>query len=242
MPEITIDAETGRKPGTRPAGRLRREGKIPGVIYGHGIEPIPVAVDGRELRAALSTDAGVNALLSMKVDGASHLAMARVIQRHPVRHNVTHVDFQVVRRDEVMSVEVPLTLVGEAAAVHRDDGVVAQEMHSLTVRATPDRIPNHVEVDISGLEVGTTIRVQDLRLPAGVSTDVDPEAAIVVGQPPQAAAEIAAVEAEAAEGEAAAEAEGAEAAGEAAPEQAEGGAAEESGPGAAAEGGAAPEA
>ncbi|HET6811548.1 MAG TPA: 50S ribosomal protein L25 [Acidimicrobiales bacterium] len=238
MPEITIVADTGRTPGTRPAARLRREGKIPGVIYGHGIDPIPVAVDGRDLRAALSTDAGVNALLSMNVDGQSHLTMARVIQRHPVRHTVVHVDFQIVRRDEVMSVDVPVTLVGEAEAVHRDDGVVAQELYSLTVNATPDRIPHALEVDISALEVGATIRVGDLKLPAGVSTDVDPEAAVVVGQPPQAAAEIAAVEAEEAEAEAEAAAtpEGAEAAGEAA---AEGG---EAGQGAEAESGAAPEA
>ena len=239
MPEITIVADTGRRPGTRPAARLRREGKIPGVIYGHGIDPIAVAVDGRDLRAALSTDAGVNALLSMKVDGQSHLTMARVIQRHPVRHTVIHVDFQIVRRDEVMSVEVPLTLVGEAGAVHRDDGVVAQELYSLTVKATPDRIPHAIEVDISALEVGTTIRVGDLTMPAGVSTEVDPEAPVVVGQPPQAAAEMAAVEAEAGAEEAAAPAEGAapEAGGEAA--GAEGA---EAGQGAEAEGGAAPEA
>ena len=236
MPEITIVAETGRSPGSRSTGRLRREGKVPGVIYGHGIDPIPVAVDGRELRAALSTDAGVNALLSMSVDGASHLTMARVIQRHPVRHTVTHVDFQVVRRDEVMSVDVQVNLVGDADAVHRDDGVVAQELYSLTVKATPDRIPHAIEVDISGLEVGSTIRVQDLSLPAGVTTDVDPEAAVVVGQPPQAAAEIAAVEEEAAEAAAEGEAQ--------APAAAEAGeaAAEEPAAGAEAEGGAASEA
>ena len=237
MPEITIVADTGRRPGTRPATRLRREGKIPGVIYGHGIAPIPVAVDGRDLRAALSTDAGVNALLSLSVDGQSHLTMARVIQRHPVRHTVIHVDFQIVRRDEVMSVEVQVTLTGDAEAVHRDDGVVAQEMYSLTVKATPDRIPHSIEVDISALEVGSTIRVGDLRLPPGVSTDVDPEVPVVVGQPPQAAAEIAAAEAEAAEAEA-----GQEAA--ASPESASEAAGEtgaEAGPGADAESGAASE-
>src|SRR5579884_1914939 len=186
MPEITILADTGRKPGTRPAARLRGEGKIPGVVYGHGVDPIVVAVDGRELRAALSTDAGVNALLSLKVEGTSHLTMARVIQRHPVRHTVVHVDFQIVRRDEVMSVEVPVVLVGDATAVHREDGVVNQELHALTVNATPDRIPHNIEVDISELAVGSSIRVGDLRLPSGVSTDIDPETAIVVGQPPQA--------------------------------------------------------
>jgi large subunit ribosomal protein L25 len=199
MPDITIHAETGRPSGSRPSGRLRAQGKIPGVIYGHGIDPIAVAVDGRELRTALSTDAGLNALLSLEVGGTSHLTMARVIQRHPVRHTVTHVDFQIVRRDEVMSVEVPVNLVGEATAVHNDDGVVDLQLHTLTVKATPDRIPHAIDVDISSLEVGSTIRVGDLRLPSGVETDVDPESPVVVGQPPQAAAELAAIEAEAAE-------------------------------------------
>lgn len=200
MPEVKIVAETGRKTGSRASARLRHEGRVPGVIYGHGIEPISVAVDARELRHALSTDAGLNALLSLEVGGTSHLTMARVLQRHPVRHTLVHVDFQIVRRDEVMSVDVPLHLVGEAEAVSRDDGVVDQQLHTLTVKATPDRIPHTVEVDISGLEVGSTIRVGDIHLPAGVSTEVDLEAPVVVGQPPRAAAEAEVVEAEAAEG------------------------------------------
>ena len=221
MPEVKIVAETGRQTGSRASGRLRHEGRVPGVIYGHGIDPISVAVDARELRHALSTDAGLNALLSLEVDGTSHLTMARVLQRHPVRHTLVHVDFQIVRRDEVMSVDVPLHLVGEAQALNRDDGIVDQQLHTLTVNATPDRIPHGIEVDISALEVGSTIRVGDIRLPAGVSTDVDPEAPVVVGQPPQVevveAAEGEAVEtaagAEAAEGAEAGAAEGAEGSG-----------------------------
>ncbi|HUZ42855.1 MAG TPA: 50S ribosomal protein L25 [Acidimicrobiales bacterium] len=196
MPEVKIVAETGRRTGTRSSGRLRGEGRIPAVIYGHGIDPISIAVDARELRSALSTDAGLNALLSLDVDGTSHLTMARVLQRHPVRHTVMHVDFQIVRRDEVMSVEVQISLVGEADLVTRDNGVVDQQLHSLTVKATPDRIPHGIEVDISALEVGSTIRVADITLPSGVETDVDPEAPVVVGQPPQAAAEAEAMDAE----------------------------------------------
>jgi len=196
MPEVKIVAETGRRTGTRSSGRLRGEGRIPAVIYGHGIDPISIAVDARELRQALSTDAGLNALLSLDVDGTSHLTMARVLQRHPVRHTVMHVDFQIVRRDEVMSVEVQISLVGEADLVSRENGVVDQQLHSLTVKATPDRIPHGIEVDISALEVGSTIRVADISLPAGVETEVDPEAPVVVGQPPQAAAEAEAMDAE----------------------------------------------
>lgn len=182
MAEIQIVAETGRPPGTRASKRLRREGKIPGVVYGHGTDPIAVAVDARELRHALNTEAGVNAVVNLTIDGTSHLTMPRVLQRHPVRHNVTHVDFQIVNRDEVVSAEVPVNLVGEATAVYRADGVVEQAMFALTVQATPARIPSHVDIDISGLSVGESIRIGDLVLPDGVTTELDPEEAIVVAQ------------------------------------------------------------
>jgi large subunit ribosomal protein L25 len=212
VPEIALPVETGRVIGSRPAGRLRAAGKIPGVVYGHGLSPVSVAVEGRALRAALMTDAGLNALMSMQLDGTEHLVLARDIQRDPVKHKVIHVDFQIVRRDEVMSVDIPITITGEAEAVHREDGLVAQEIFSLTVNATPGNIPNSIEVDITELKVGDAIRVSDLNLPTGVTTDVDPEAAIVVGQPPQVVVEAEPVEGE--EGEAAAGEAGAEGAAE----------------------------
>lgn len=185
MAEITLPVESGRPIGSRSSGRLRAAGKIPGVVYGHGIDPLPVAVEARALRAALTTEAGLNALLNLEVDGASHLTLARELQRHPVRHNVTHVDFQIVRRDEVMSVDVPIILVGDAAEVHRGDGVVDQQVFSLTVQATPALIPNAIEIDVSELRIGDAVRVGDLSLPEGVSSEVDADVAIVIGQPPQ---------------------------------------------------------
>lgn len=185
MAEITLPVESGRPIGSRSSGRLRAAGKIPGVVYGHGIDPLPVAVEARALRAALTTEAGLNALLNLEVDGASHLTLARELQRHPVRHNVTHVDFQIVRRDEVMSVDVPIILVGDAAELHRGDGVVDQQVFSLTVQATPALIPNAIEIDVSELRIGDAVRVGDLSLPEGVSSEVDADVAIVIGQPPQ---------------------------------------------------------
>jgi len=215
MAEIQLVAETGRESGTRSSKRLRREGKIPGVVYGHGADPVSVAVDARELRLALNTEAGVNALVNLSIDGKNQLTMARVLQRHPVRNSVTHVDFQVVSRDEVMSAEVSFVLIGEAKKVTNNEGVVDQTLFTLTVHATPSAIPTHLDVDISDLSIGDAIRVGDLKLPKGVTTDVDPEEAIVVAQGAQtseldlipeadieALQELAdAVEAEAAEGE-----------------------------------------
>lgn len=185
MAEVTLAAEVGRPLGSRAARRLRRQGRIPGVIYGHGTEPLPVAVAARELRAALSGEAGVNQLLSLQTGSGTYLTIAREMQRHPVAHTVTHVDFVIVRRDEVISAEVPVVLVGEATEVQHGDGLVDQEMFTVTVRAMPANIPSALEVDVSGLTIGGHVRVSDLVLPEGVTTEVDPEAAIAIGQPPR---------------------------------------------------------
>jgi large subunit ribosomal protein L25 len=207
MPEITLVAEPRHRTGSRPSGRLRAAGKVPGVIYGHGLDPIAVAVDARELRHALNTDAGVNALLNLQVDGTSHLTLARDLQRDPVRNVVVHVDFLVVRRDEVVSADVPVVLTGDAIKVRQGDGVVDQQLFSLTVQATPAEIPASFEVDIGAIAIGDAIRVGDLRLPAGVTTDVDAEEPVVVGQGAQKVEAIEVAEAEVSEREQA-EAEG----------------------------------
>lgn len=202
MADITLLAEPGRSAGSRPSRRLRSTGRVPAVVYGHGIEPLTISVDSRELRAALGTKAGTRALLQLTVGKDQHLAMARHLQRHPVRHTVTHVDFQVVRRDELVTAEVPVVLVGTALAVHRADGMVDQEIQALPIKAKPADLPPHLEVDVSELVIGSAIRVGDLRLPAGVTTDIDSESVIVVAQPPRVAetAEAAAGEAIEAEG------------------------------------------
>jgi large subunit ribosomal protein L25 len=189
MDEVSLVADVGRVKGSSESRRLRRAGKVPAVLYGHGIEPIDVAVGSRELRAALTSDSGLNALISLDVDGKKHLAMARQLQRHPTRRSIDHVDFVIVRRDEVITAEVPVHLVGEAEAVERADGMVEQQMFALEVHAKPGDIPNAIEVDISGLTIGEAIRVADLKLPAGVSTEVDPEETIVAGASTRMAAE-----------------------------------------------------
>jgi len=180
MAEFTLVAEIGRTTGSAASRRLRQEGRIPATVYGHGLDARSVSVDARELRHALSGEAGLNQLLSLEIGSDSHLALARSLQRHPVRHTVVHVDFQVVRRDEVISADVPIVLVGEAKTVEQEKGIVEQQLTALTVHATPGRIPGHIEVDISALVVGEGIRVGDLPLPSGVSTDVSPDEVVVL--------------------------------------------------------------
>jgi large subunit ribosomal protein L25 len=203
--EVTLNAEIGRDLGSRSTRRLRLAGKIPGVIYGHGTDPVAVAVEGRELRIALSGESGSNTLLELKAGSDSYLTLARDMQRHPVKGTVIHVDFLIVRRDEVISTDVPISLVGEALEIQHGDGLVDQQLFSLTISAKPADIPSGLELDVSELIIGAALRVSDLVLPTGVTTDVDPESIVVTGQPPRQA-----VEAEAAEGAEAEAAEGAE--------------------------------
>ncbi|MGI8982928.1 MAG: 50S ribosomal protein L25 [Acidimicrobiales bacterium] len=210
MDEVSLVADVGRVKGSSESRRLRRAGKVPGVLYGHGIDPIDVAVGSRELRAALTSASGLNALISIDVGGTNHLAMARQLQRHPTRRTIDHVDFVIVRRDEIISAEVPVHLAGEADKVEKADGMVEHTMFSLMVHATPGDIPSSIEVDISDLAIGDVIRVGDLKLPPGVTTDVDPDDPIVAGATTRMAAEP--------EGEDAEPTAGADAGGEAAAE------------------------
>ncbi|MGH9263678.1 MAG: 50S ribosomal protein L25 [Acidimicrobiales bacterium] len=190
MEEVSLVADVGRVKGSAEARRLRAAGKVPAVLYGHGVEPLSVAVGSRDLRAALTGQSGLNALISLDVDGQRHLAMARQLQRHPVRRSIDHVDFVIVRRDEVVTAEVPVHLVGEAQSVERADGLVEQQVFSIEVHAKPADIPNAIEVDISGLSIGEVIRVGDLKLPAGVSIELDPEEPVVAGQASRVSAEV----------------------------------------------------
>jgi large subunit ribosomal protein L25 len=206
MAEITLVAEPGRATGSPESRRLRATGRIPAVVYGHGITAESVSVDARDFRAALSGDAGVNQLLSINVAGTDHLALARVLQRHPVRNTVIHIDFQVVSRTEVISADVPIILVGEAKDVERNRGVLEHTLQSLTIHARPGDIPNAIEVDITDLVIGDAVRVGDLKLPRGVTTDNDPEDPVVMAEASEVAAEAEELEAE----EAAAAAEAAE--------------------------------
>jgi large subunit ribosomal protein L25 len=144
MAEITLVAEAGREVGTRPARRQRASGRIPAVVYGNGVDAIAVTVVARDLRAALSTEAGLNALLSLDIAGKHYLTLARELQRHPVRGTLLHVDFQVVDPNREVTADVTIGLVGEAIELHRADGVLEQMLFVLPIKARPADIPSHL--------------------------------------------------------------------------------------------------
>jgi large subunit ribosomal protein L25 len=178
--ELVLTAETGRALGSRASRRIRRDNKVPGVLYGLDMPPVSFALDYSELRRVLTTDAGLNALIQIDVGGERQLSILKDIQRHPVRDEVLHIDFIRIDPNEELQVDVPLILEGDARKVTDESGMVDQTMFSLSVFASPRSIPNEIFVDISGLEINDSVRVSDLPLPSGVRTEVDPDEAVAV--------------------------------------------------------------
>jgi large subunit ribosomal protein L25 len=204
--DIILVAETGRPTGSPASRRLRATGKVPAVLYGRGAEPAPISIEWRDLRSALTTDKGLNALLTLKIGSKSTKAIVKEMQRHPVRRDVLHIDFLAVDVDKPITTDVPLVLEGEPEKVIRDDGVVEQIVNVLIVTAKPDAIPGHIAVDVSDLEIGQHITVGDLQLPADVTTETDPEETVVTAK----LTSLALAEEEEEEGEEGEEEEGAE--------------------------------
>lgn len=198
MAEYKIVAEPRTETGKGAARRLRREDKVPGVIYGHGTDPRHVALPSYDLLMALKTS---NVLISLEVGGKSELVIPKDVQRDTLRTGVLkHVDLLVVKRGEKVSVEVPIQVEGDLAP---GQNLLEHTLHALPVEAEATNIPESVTVSVEGLEAGATLLAKDVKLPAGVTLAVDGEDPVLHVVAPQA--EEPAAEGEAAEGEAAAE-------------------------------------
>ncbi|NDH76849.1 MAG: 50S ribosomal protein L25 [Actinobacteria bacterium] len=180
MSDLLLSAETGRTEGSRPSRRLRREGKIPAVVYGLDTDPIAVSVPWPELRRCLTTDAGINALITLDIDGANHLSIVKDIQRHPTRRDVLHVDFLRVTEDQQIEVNVPVVLRGEARQVTQFDGMVDQSMYEMAILVKPTAVPQEIIVDITDLELGATVKVADVVLPEGAESAMDPDETVAI--------------------------------------------------------------
>jgi large subunit ribosomal protein L25 len=178
MSEYKLAAENRSEAGKGAARRLRASGRVPAVLYGHGTKPQHLSVDARQFGQALRTDAGVNVLISLEVGRDQHLALAKEIQRHPVKGNLIHVDFIQVRRGEKVHVQVSVRLVGESPGV-REGGIADQDLYQLNVEAEVTAVPEAIEADVSGLGIGDVLRVGDLKAPGGAVILDDPEAAVV---------------------------------------------------------------
>ncbi len=179
MSETVLTAEVGRRAGSSDSRRLRAEGKIPAVVYGHGMDPLSVSIDRRELRQALSGASGMNTILDLTIDGEVYPTLIKDIQRHPVKRSVQHIDFIQVNLNEEIVVSIPIHLEGEAKDVSAHNGLVDLTMQELEVRTTPRNIPDGVTIDISTMTMDSVIRVEDLPLPSGVTAEAEAEAPVV---------------------------------------------------------------
>lgn len=181
MQEVVLPLETGRALGSAPSRRLRAQGKVPAVVYGLGHDAVNVSVGYRELRGALSTEAGVNVVLYLEFGEERQLALVKELQRHPLRGEVTHVDFLRVDPDADVAVDVPIRLTGTATAVMEMNGIVDQTLTVLRVLAKPHSIPNDLTLDVTDLTVGTSITAGEIELPDGVTSLVDESMSVVSG-------------------------------------------------------------
>jgi large subunit ribosomal protein L25 len=158
--------------GKGAARTIRRAHNIPAVMYGHGTEPVHISLPGHQTMLALKV---ANALLTIEIDGKDHLALAKDIQRDPIRPLIEHVDLVVVREGEKVNVDVPVHLVGAAAV----ETVVSLENNTVELAVQATAIPDSIEVSIEGLQAGTQIHASDLEMPKGAELLTDPESLIV---------------------------------------------------------------
>jgi len=174
VPEVHIAAETRSEFGKGAARRSRREGRVPAVLYGHGTETRHLSLPGHQLMLALKTP---NVLLYLDgLNKGSEIALPKAVQRDPVRGIIEHVDLILVRRGEKVTVEIPVRVTGEIAA---GDGMLDQQLVQIPLEAEATSIPSGIDVDVTGLEVGQSVHASDLKLPPGVTLQVEPETLVL---------------------------------------------------------------
>ena len=186
MASATLNATARTETGKGVARKLRRDGQVPAVVYGHHREPQSIAVDAKDLALLLGRISAASTVVELSLGGGTARTLIREIQRHPVKkHHILHVDFQELVAGEQISVSVPLVYVGVEAVVRATGGVLDQIMHELELLCDPASIPNHIDVDVGGLTIGHSLHVADLKLPAGVEVSDDPERTVCVLSAPK---------------------------------------------------------
>ncbi|SDL04911.1 50S ribosomal protein L25/general stress protein Ctc [Streptomyces indicus] len=198
MSEVKLSAEIRKEFGKGAARRIRRDNKVPGVLYGHGSDPVHLTLPGHELLLAVRTP---NVLLALDIEGKTELAIPKSVSRDPLKGFLEHVDLLLVKRGEKVNVEIPVHTEGELAA---GGNLLEHVLNALPVEAEATHIPESVSVSVEGLEAGASILAKDIKLPSGVTLAIDEDA--VVLQVLAAQAEEPAAEGAEGEGDEAAEA------------------------------------
>ncbi len=183
MTDNRIAAVSRTEFGKGAARRTRRAGLVPAVIYGHGIDPLHLSLPGHDVQLALRV---ANAVLEIGIDGGStQLALAKQVQRNPIKGSIEHLDLVIVRKGEKVTVEVALVTVGD----HPADRMIMMDQQTISLEVEATNIPASVEIDVAGLEIGDTVTAKDLNLPAGAVFPGEPDDLIlsVAATPSQAA-------------------------------------------------------
>jgi large subunit ribosomal protein L25 len=189
MSELTINAESRKKLGGSTALQLRQKGRVPGILYGHGEPSIPFHVKELDLRSLIYTNE--THTVNLNLDGQPTRCILREVQFHPVTDRVSHIDLIIIHADEKIRIEVPVKLVGTAIGV-KDGGVMDFSLHKLSIEVLPDKIPEHIELDITNLKIGHSLHVSDLPANDDYTISTDSHAVIVIIAAPKAAEEVAA--------------------------------------------------
>jgi large subunit ribosomal protein L25 len=180
MQQETLRALKRTVSGSRPARRMRRDGQIPAVVYGAGINTQEIAIERRSLIGVLNTEAGLNALINVHVEGGDEvLTVAREVQRDPVRGDITHLDFIKVSLDVAIDAEVGLEFTGTPLGVKDEGGFIETIENAVMISALPTAIPTSIAVDISELDIGDTLKVEDLPTIDGVTYLTEPDRPLV---------------------------------------------------------------
>jgi len=187
MDKVRLRAQV-RDTSTKSAlKQLRNSGRIAASVYGHGFDSVSVSVDLAELAAAVKSEAGIHALMEMEIDGGKKkdhgTVVIKRVQKDPLTRRLMHVDFQRVKMTERLTTEVPIQFIGTAAGVQQG-GIVEHVIDTVNVRCLPDRIPSHVDLDVSDLEIGQALHVRDLPMPEGVEILAGADEVVVAVRPP----------------------------------------------------------
>jgi large subunit ribosomal protein L25 len=176
--------------GSSESRRLRKDGNIPAVVYGLGMDPLSVSVNAREFRNALKTEAGTNVIINLEVGSDNYTALAREIQKHPYRDEYLHIDLIQIDLTQTVEADVQIDFVGIPVGVKEEGGLVQTINSSISISALPTNIPTSIELDISALNVGDNLTATDVNLPEGVElANEDDESLLVTITLPRAAVE-----------------------------------------------------
>jgi large subunit ribosomal protein L25 len=207
MATVSLSANARDTKGKGAARSLRSQGQVPAVIYGHGREPQPLALNARDLDKMLSHIQAESTVIEVTVGGHIAKTLIREIQRHPIKRQILHVDFQALVAGEKVTVSIPIVLQGIPEGVRLEGGVLDQTLREIEIEVDPSSIPDHVEYDVTNMVIGDSVHISDLKVPEGVEVLDDPETSVAVLAAPRAVIEETPAVAEAVEGEAGAVAE-----------------------------------